>query len=94
MLIASEVSVSFDPGEDYVKVRVVRKFPNIVVPKSESISVRSEGFSFELLYLVECGANRQVVNGKNDWLRESVEVLEVGKQYNGINFCWVRSFYR
>ena len=72
----------------------MKKFPNIVVPKSEAISVRSEGFSFELLYLVACGANRQVVNGKNDWLRESVEVLEVGKQYNGPNFCWVRSFYR
>ena len=72
----------------------MKKFPNIVVPKSEATSVRSEGFSFELLYSVECRADRQVVNGKNHWLRESVEVLEVGKQYNGINFCLVRSFYR
>ena len=46
VLIASEVSVSFDPGENYVKVGVVKKFPNIVVPKSEAISVRGEGFSF------------------------------------------------
>ena len=39
VLIASEVSVSFDPGKNYVKVGVVKKFPNIVVPKSEAISV-------------------------------------------------------
>ena len=39
MLIASKVSVSFDPGENYVKVGVVKKVPNIVVPKSEAISV-------------------------------------------------------
>ena len=94
MLIAIEVSVSFDPGENYVKVGVAKKFPNIVVPKSEAVSVRSEGFRFSLRYLVECGANRQVINGKNDWLGESVDVMEVGKQYNGINFCRVRSFYR
>ena len=39
MLIAREVSVSFDPGENSVKVGVVKKVPNIVLPKSEAISV-------------------------------------------------------
>ena len=45
MLIASEVSVSFDPGENYVKVGVVKKVPNIVVPKSEAISIYAKGLA-------------------------------------------------
>ena len=47
MLIAIEVSVSFDPGENYVKVGVVKKFPNIVVPETAAaLALEAKGLVF------------------------------------------------
>ena len=63
--------------------------PNMRAPKTEAVVVGSEGIARCLFNQPESAAYPQIVNSKDDSLREGREGVEKGEKDYGTNVCKV-----
>ena len=72
--------------------KTLEKVPNEIIPKGKGISVGRKWWVIKWLKEVECGADREVVNGEDDGLLKGGEIGKEECSDNGIDFCRIRSF--